>query len=211
MARRKFYSRSTRRTYRRSKIGRGLTGGTGDVNPQWLDLTPLTPSDLTVAATTPAAGSVVALVVGRATPIPIQAMPAAKAGACLVMEILDYKISRRAAAASTGSGTAFISTRNLSASLSASPTEYSKPHVIASADMNSDAGVVTVCDMSYDSHGLTDGAGHGIVVASQNLYLCYAADVVESAATRTVNAKVLYRWKYVTLMEYVGLVTSLAQ
>jgi len=210
MARRKFYSRSTRRTYRRSKLGKGLTGGTGDINPQWLDLLPLTPSDLTAAATTPAASSVNALVVGRATPIPIQAMPA-KAGAALVLEILAVKFTQNATAANTGTGVAFVSTKNLSPSLSASIDLPTKTNVLAAAEIGVVAAKNTVVDLDYNNFPMNDGAGHGIIVASQNLYLCYSADVVESNANRSIYAKVLYRWKYVTLMEYVGLVTSLCQ
>lgn len=66
-----------------------------------------------------------------------------------------------------------------------------------------------------DFHDLTDGAGHGLLVATDNIWLtCYAtaatADAGENAVLNvaTVNADLIYRFKEVSLQEYIGIVQS---
>lgn len=59
------------------------------------------------------------------------------------------------------------------------------------------------------SHTLHDGAGHGILIATDNLYLgvtTRGADVTTQAQTGT--AHIMYRIKAVGLTEYIGIVQS---
>lgn len=55
-------------------------------------------------------------------------------------------------------------------------------------------------------HDLTDGAGHGVLVATDNFYV-----QIGSAGTGVLNAvyfKILYRYKIISLIEYIGIVQS---
>lgn len=52
----------------------------------------------------------------------------------------------------------------------------------------------------------TDGAGHGFLVATDNLFLQASSANLDAAGV--VRVKVLYRWKNVSLAEYVGIVQS---
>ena len=53
---------------------------------------------------------------------------------------------------------------------------------------------------------LTDGAGHGILVATDNIFIQVIS--VGTGLTNTVRIKLLYRWKNVSLQEYIGIVQS---
>lgn len=55
-------------------------------------------------------------------------------------------------------------------------------------------------------HDLTDGAGHGILIATDQIFV-----QMKSQATGTANSayiKLCYRWKNVGLSEYIGIVQS---
>jgi hypothetical protein len=55
-------------------------------------------------------------------------------------------------------------------------------------------------------HDLTDGMGHGYLVATDNLFLLL--NTSGFAAVASVTIKILYRWKNIGLQEYVGIVQS---
>ena len=56
---------------------------------------------------------------------------------------------------------------------------------------------------------LTDGAGHGILVATDSIFLTgYVPSNWYTNGTNTVFVKLLYRWKDVSLAEYIGIVQS---
>lgn len=67
---------------------------------------------------------------------------------------------------------------------------------------------------SVDFHDLTDGAGHGLLVATDNIFLSVQttniAFVGESADSIVgfVAADLIYRFKEVALAEYIGIVQS---
>ena len=52
----------------------------------------------------------------------------------------------------------------------------------------------------------TDGAGHGIMIATDNIF--FAATSSGFTGATTCKAKVLYRFKQITLEEYIGIVQS---
>lgn len=54
---------------------------------------------------------------------------------------------------------------------------------------------------------LTDGAGHGILIAGDRIYM-QAITVVMTPTVAVFNVKILYRFKTVNLAEYVGIVQS---
>ena len=56
---------------------------------------------------------------------------------------------------------------------------------------------------------ITDGAGHGVLVATDSIYITgYVPASWYLNGTNTVFAKLLYRWKDVSLAEYIGIVQS---
>lgn len=66
-----------------------------------------------------------------------------------------------------------------------------------------------------DYHDLTDGAGHGVLIATDNVWLTAflngAVPDIGTTAALNVYADLLYRFKKVTLQEYVGIVQSQQQ
>lgn len=52
----------------------------------------------------------------------------------------------------------------------------------------------------------TDGAGHGILVATDNIFVQIQS--TGTGVTVSCGVKLLYRWKNVSLQEYVGIVQS---
>lgn len=93
------------------------------------------------------------------------------------------------------------SVSNSATSGSSNEMDVNKSHVIYSTPfaggVSNDTGIID----------LTDQAGHGIIFAGQNIYLSAAYTTVTTAA-ETFKARVLFRWKNVSLKEYIGVVTS---
>jgi len=53
---------------------------------------------------------------------------------------------------------------------------------------------------------LTDGAGHGVLVATDQIYCQISSS--STGAAQTCAGKIWYRWKNVGLAEYIGIVQS---
>lgn len=172
-----------------------LTGGSKDVNPQTMIIT-VTQSGVDTAT-------------GQATSLPIPRLPIAK-GRSLVIELL---------------GVTFIdiSTPTISPSnfkmplLSTNPTT---PTTISSAAGDPRAiamwprwivFLAATAEVSYPLEmakhfDLTDEAGHGILVATDQIYLYLLS--VTTSQTNSVVARLEYRFKDVSLEEYIGIVQS---
>lgn len=190
------------------KGGDNLTGGSRDVNPQWMNLNVVQPgTDLNVT---------------QMFPLPVQRLQQ-KSGKSLVMEILkigwDLPLIVPSASAIT-SVAAFLTTKDPSAQPIAgvSPVfffdlrkagttlDYNNRVIIASS---SSTPVVYEDDPIY--HDMTDDAGHGILVATDNLFLSFFSIIGASSGTGLISnvlCRILYRWKEVTLQEYIGIVQS---
>jgi hypothetical protein len=67
---------------------------------------------------------------------------------------------------------------------------------------------------SVDIHDLTDGAGHGILIATDNIYLGVNASLSSfnlgdaDPIVGGVSANLIYRFKEIGLSEYIGIVQS---
>lgn len=91
--------------------------------------------------------------------------------------------------------------------LSTTAAAWSDPHVFAMFEqvsrITTSGSWVTERLLEMD---LTDGAGHGYLVATDQIF----AQVVSTTTSNsnTVSYKILYRWKNVGLAEYVGIVQS---
>lgn len=171
------------------KRGRGesLTGGTRDVNPQFLHmLATQSGADATTTTT---------------FPIPVQRLPTA--GKSQVMEVLKVFAWFSNLAEVDSQMNAFFSTK----SFGTTATTPSEPTVFAafqrSVALTTSGQIIDVQPYTMD---LEDSAGHGFIVATDNIFLQVASTT--TSATNTVRAKIYYRWKNVGLAEYVGVVQS---
>lgn len=67
---------------------------------------------------------------------------------------------------------------------------------------------------AVDIHDLTDGAGHGILIATDNIFLVVQGLLTSYGAATTgaiqafAQADLIYRFKEVALAEYIGIVQS---
>lgn len=177
----------------RGRKGDDLTGGSGDVNPQ----------TMVMRATQAVADTV--LVQGQALPIP--RLPIKK-GRSLVIELLSVEFAGNSFPPAINGSVVipFITTdsetpANLLAFLLNPRTlaKWFRVAVVASA-----AGF----QIFENNHriDMTDEAGHGILVATDNLYMGVVSAL--TAAAQDYIATLTYRFKDVSLEEYIGIVQS---
>lgn len=180
------------------KRGNGsLTGGTGDVSPQWMSFTVTqSAADTTTTAT---------------QAVPVQRLPTG--ARAQVMEVLRVDIKRptvvtiASATEAVDSYQLFLSTT----SFGTTATTFSEPRVFAADEFQINgaftaAGTYGLYADLHKQLDLTDGAGHGVLVATDNIF----AQGVSSGtgAANVWRVKILYRWKNVSLSEYIGIVQS---
>lgn len=176
----------------------GLTGGTGDVNPQLLSFTAVQSGADTTTTTT--------------QNLPIQRLPTG--GRAQVLELLRayVELSALPASASATETTDSILVNLSTTSFGTTTASFSDPRVVfkvlrASRSAFTAAGTYFAYDLqSPIMIDLTDGAGHGILIATDSIFAQVASTATGN--TNTANIKLLYRWKNVGLQEYVGLVQS---
>lgn len=173
-----------RYSYRR-KDPMNLAGGSGDVNPQYMHMTAVQ-SGADATTTT-------------AFPIPIQRLQ--NAGRAQVMEVLKVFWWAQDAAETDSDIRVFLTT----SSFGTTAINYGNTRII---DAVGQLKYITTSGSFNDVlpivHDLNDGAGHGFLVATDNIYIQIASG--STGATNTVYCKVLYRWKDVSTTEYVGIV-----
>lgn len=178
-----------------------LTGGTNDVNPQYLQ------GSFTLSA----ANTLTEVTVG--TPI-VRVGPATE-GSAVIMELIklfvDFPAPDAAVAAQTDRSQSFAMS---TASSGATPAARSLGDPSCLARVNRSlrnaftAAGTGILDDSLEPTvwDFTDGAGHGVLVATDNLY--FQAATVGQAAASTFAFKLMYRFKKVSLAEYIGIVQS---
>ena len=178
-----------------------LTGGTKDVNPQWLN----------ARVTLSAANTATEMTLG--TPI-VRVGPQTN-GKSIIMEILKIfcqfpNVDTDAAAATTRSFQASIMTT--SSGTTPAVQALDNPRLLAFFERNIrnafTAAGTGILDIQGDPavQDFTDGAGHGILVATDNLFI--QANTTGQTAAAAFNFKILYRFKEVSLVEYIGIVQS---
>lgn len=210
-----------------SKRGRAdtLTGGTKDVNPQQYKLLSRIPEGVY----TPASGAVVQ----RAFyPVPVNRLQQ-QGGKAIVMELLKVRwgFAQGFETSITAPPFQLNTTAAICTSLIQTPDSFN-PAVIdyctdsfffqPSTLVGTEVTDLVVSGSSGDFpivNDLTDGAGHGILVATDQIYLIISGQIIDfdsgaqypSAAVFTsiaVVAELIYRFKEVTLTEYIGIVQS---
>lgn len=172
-----------------------LTGGTGDVNPQIFTVRGVQPTPDSAAT--------------FAFPVPVPRYGATKTKAT-VMEILrvDWILDDVSIATGATSCTYSASLATSSPDMSSSSSLLADPK--AFAYFNIDIVVATLTGIGVSSRAksdrLDDGAGHGLLVATDQIWLGFTTN--QSGRANTVTAKITYRMKDVALVEYIGMVQS---
>lgn len=217
--------------------GDGLTGGTRDVNPQWYRTKVVSPV-ITTAALAVGAGAIVASTSMAAFPLPISRLQQ-KSGKSVVVELLkvqwDHEFSVPVSFAADSSFTALLQGFLATAPSAAPGLGTTTP--LADVYQESDPAVLDFYDASVSFcvdasapatngglvagrptstpiiHDLTDGAGHGILIATDNVFLGAQQNIALYTTpagnySTTVFCNLLYRFKEVSLQEYIGIVQS---
>lgn len=189
---------------KRSRISRDqLTGGSYDVNPQTLLLN---------AVKQPANDTLVT----AGTGLPIPRLPI-KQGRSLVMELLraSFIVPNSGYVAGAQTWISGILTTNPEASDNHTFANnqglgfFNDPRTIAQVGFGTLASAAPTAIDRYATItevDLTDEAGHGYLVATDNLYIALSSQA--TATQQTMSVDVTYRFKDVSLEEYIGIVQS---
>ncbi len=181
---------------KRSRTGEMLTGGSGDVNPQFLSFSATQSSADTTTTTTQT--------------LPIQRLP--QSGGGQVLEVLRVYFTNTtvptlaSATEVSKSSVILLSTKNFGTT----DITVAEPTVFAWASRQQ-RGAFTAAgtygeNNTFDSGmDLTDGQGHGLLVATDNIFAQVQSPSNTGAAV-TYRVKILYRMKNVGLREYIGIV-----
>lgn len=182
------------------KRGRdSLTGGTGDVNPQLLSIR----VTQTAADTTTSAQAM----------LPIQRLAQGSRRA-QVMEVLKIYFNSSALPISASATEVVDSITTILSTVNGGTTNlgFNNPQVFA-AYFVSQNSAFTAAGTYMSNKGqtpfvqdLTDGAGHGILIATDSIFI--QAQSAGTGAANVCDAKVLYRMKDVSIEEYIGIVQS---
>ena len=198
-----------------------LTGGTGDVNPQWLSAA----AGVGQLQTGTSPGSSASLSQQTQIPVPVPRF-SVKDGKSIVMEVLkivwaygvDLPINTDNSFELILNG--YLSTiqpqpASAASSIAGTTVDY---YSAAFTETQTNAiGVDFLETIPSDNptfHDITDGAGHGVLVATDNVWLTLNATATVFNSTQvtipgaTITARMLYRFKEVTLQEYIGIVQS---
>jgi hypothetical protein len=184
---------------RRTAYTSQLTGGTGDVNPQFMSGT----LNMAVANTT----------VSQAIVLPISKGLFESRGKATIIEVLKIMIGLPAyeivANVAETLRTRFvnISTQNHGAvAVFLNDANVIAAYSDSMVSAFTAGGTYAAVSKDYVEFDLTDGAGHGVLIASDYLYI--QGGTAAYTAAGTYLYKILYRYKNVALSEYIGIVQS---
>lgn len=183
---------------KRRRVGDRLTGGTRDVNPQLFSAT--VTQGATNATTT----------LAFASPVPKAIF--GRANTATVMEVLKvYYCSAPLDPFGAAEEYQFICCVIGTKDYAASATYFSEPTVFSGARWDSQGAFTATGTYGFGyvqpiTHDLSDGDGHGVLVASDYIYI--QVNSQSQGAAKTVNLKILYRFKNIPIAEYVGIVQS---
>lgn len=175
-----------------------LSGGTGDINPQFYSGTILQTGNDTVDS------------LNYILPTP---RFSAGQGKAIVIEILkvwstmDFQ-PPLVVAISTYNSFFALSTKDhgivTMSNLATPDVFYFTKETLIGAFTAAEAVVYNMDDLHFAD--LTDGSGHGVLIATDSFYA--QIRTVNSGVPNTVHWKILYRFKKVGLSEYIGIVQS---
>lgn len=176
-----------------------LTGGSGDVNPQ----------TMLIVANGPVGGAGGSQRTTVGLPIPRLPTPAGKS---LVMEILWVEFVHRGLTATAGATSEYHMSLTTNPSQPVNATAaVSDPRTIADWNhaVTASAAPTSFWDVENITEvDLTDQAGHGFLVATDNLFLDVYTAGPAGANMNNPVCRIGYRFKLVSLQEYIGIVQS---
>lgn len=192
-----------------SKRGRGdqLTGGSGDVNPQEM-VSPLLDASVGTQVTSNLTGVQVVL------PLPIPRLRT-QGQRQLIIELLwaVFYLIGAPLEATTGDNLKYVNVTTNPSPILSVPDGVKDPrtladfltHILVNASPVSVAQIFTTQEVD-----LTDSAGHGLLVATDQLYFNLVVNNTTTtlSGTDTAFVRLGYRFKDVSLAEYVGIVQS---
>ena len=186
---------------RKRQAGDQLTGGTRDVNPQYMS------GLLTLSA----ANTATEVTLGT----PIVRVGPATGGKSIIMELIklwvDFPTVDAENAAATSRGFSF-SMSTVSSGGTPAIVTLDNPRGLAWMDYSvrnafTAAGTGMLENKLEPScWDFTDGAGHGILVATDNIFL--QGNTSNQTGASAFRWKISYRFKEVSLVEYIGIVQS---
>lgn len=177
------------------KIAQVLTGGTGDVNPQW------------VAFGVVQSGNDIATTGSLA--LPISPSMVSRDDHALVIELLKvqfiWALDATQAPALPQQWLAILTTADVPSGVPESTLLTSTQTVVChkTAAFQFGAGATIAVIDRAPVIDVTDGAGHGLVIAARNIFLTVLT--TGTAISNRVTARMLYRYKEVRLTEYLTL------
>lgn len=181
---------------KRRRVGESLTGGTGDVNPQYMHGN-VTESAADTTTTT-------------SFQMPVARIPGAKDAT--VIELLKIFVDWPAFPGTGAAETEYAMGLQFSTvSFGATAATFDEPNVFAKFQRNrrtafTAGGTYSVLLDDVQELDLTDGAGHGILIATDQIF--GQAFSTATAVAQVYRWKMLYRFKRVGLLEYIGIVQS---
>ena len=174
-----------------------LTGGTGDVSPQFLSLNVVMSAANTFLEAT--------------VPLPVQRMQGPQPQKATIIELLKIFVNLPELDATSAVEAFFSAQTSVSTSTLAGVASLGTPKSLMS--MERKAHKAFTAGGTYETVyqdpmilDLTDGAGHGILVATDNIFIQVTTTGYTAAAQ--FGYKFMYRWKTVSLPEYIGIVQS---
>lgn len=175
-----------------------LTGGTGDVSPQWLKSIAVQSGNDTTTTST--------------VTLPVTRIP--QSGVATIIEVLRVKwipaigdVFPTAAANTAKSMSCTISTKNFGTTAPGlSEGSIIDNYSAELAGAFTAAGTYGVYASGTEEHDLSDGAGHGLLIATDQMFFQIASANTGVAVAAAVW--LLYRFKSVSIEEYVGIVQS---
>ena len=182
----------------KKRPGESLTGGTGDVNPQFLhgqvvqsgaDTTTTTQFALPISKVQ-SGGSQATIIELLKIFVDFPAFPAAAAGQAVMTQAINFT----------------------TVTFGTTAAEFNEPNMFGRLQLESHNSFTAAGSMYNLYNGgpyvldLTDGAGHGILLATDNIFA--QAATASTGNTNTIRFKFLYRFKKVGLLEYIGIVQS---
>lgn len=175
-----------------------LTGGTGDVNPQWLS------ADCVQTGQNATTTSTITL--------PIDPTNAGRQPTVIEVLKVFLDADNETPTNNTSTWSVVIGLTTKSTGMGTSPTAVgnglSDPFVFAFASwanfgVAASTSAPTITPQLID---LTDGAGHGLIIATPKVYCTVSTSDCGAAVTGRV--KILYRFKKAVLQEWIGLLQS---
>lgn len=179
-----------------------LTGGTGDTNPQFLH------GRVTESGTDTTTTGTFSL--------PIRKVLEGSTNKATIVEILKIYVDFPTTETTAAGETVYTKTINFSTvSFGTTAASFNEPNLFGKLEQNSRRAFTATGTYGQTMNGtqvqdcildLTDGAGHGILIATDNIFVQVAS--ANTAAAIAVDFKILYRFKNVGILEYVGIVQS---